>query len=208
MKQLKNPIWYFVIAVVCVPVSVFAIVTWCQGNFSKLPVYGDEQHVISDFKMTDQHGHKITGKNWENKIVVADFFFTHCPSICPKMTQNLKKVQENFINYPGILIQSFTVDPERDTVGQLAKYALQFRIISDRWNLLTGDKKEIYRLARKSFLLTATDGDGGPNDFIHSEQLVLVDEQRHIRGFYDGTSATDTKQLIKDINKLKKEIRN
>jgi protein SCO1 len=208
MRELKNPIWLFVIAIVCVPVVVFAFVSWYTGNFQSLPVFGDDQHKISDFQMTDQSGRVISGKDWKDKIIVADFFFTHCPSICPKMTKNLKTIQTRFPDDTGVLIQSFTVDPERDSVGRLAEYASQFSITGDRWNLLTGDKKEIYRLARKSFLLVATDGDGGPEDFIHSDKLVLIDAQKQIRGFYDGTSASETNQLIKDIYKLKKERRN
>jgi protein SCO1 len=208
VKHLKNTIWLFVIAVVCLPVGVFSVVNWYEGNFRDLPVYGEERHTIGDFQMTDQHGNTISENSWKNKIVVADFFFTHCPTVCPKMTKNLKTVQASFLNDPGILIQSFTVDPERDNVDRLANYASQFSIGGDQWSLLTGDKKEIYRLARKSFLVTATDGDGGPEDFIHSDKLVLIDAQKRIRGFYDGTSVSETRQLIKDINKLKNQTRN
>jgi protein SCO1 len=208
MRQLKNSIWLFVMVVVCVPVAVFAFVSWYAGNFQSLPVFGNDEHKISDFQMTDQFGRFVSAKNWKDNIVVADFFFTHCPSICPKMTKNLKTVQASFPGDTGVLIQSFTVDPERDSVSRLAEYARQFSITGDQWRLLTGDKKEIYRLARKSFLLVATDGDGGPEDFIHSDKLVLIDAEKRIRGFYDGTSTSETIQLIKDIYKLKKEKRN
>ena len=208
MKRIKKPVWLFVFTVITVPAILFIIVSWYQKNFLQLPVYGEEGHVVGSFQMKDQAGQAVTEKDWKDKIVVVDFFFTHCPTICPKMTKNLKRIQQTFINEPQLLIQSFTVDPERDSVGQLADYARQFEVHGDQWRLLTGDKKEIYRLARKSFLVVATDGDGGPNDFIHSEKLVLIDSRQRIRGFYNGTSETETRQLIKDINQLKKERSN
>ena len=204
MKQQRNSIWLFVIAVACIPVSLFVVITWYQGKFRELPVLGADNHQVSEFQMKDQQGRPASDKNWENKIVVVDFFFSHCPVVCPKMTKNLLTVQRAFPNDPDFLIQSFTVDPERDSPRQLAQYAKHFGINTTNWSLLTGDKKEIYRLARKSFLLTTTDGDGGPGDFIHSDKLVLIDTKKQIRGFYDGTSEVETKQLILDINKLKK----
>ena len=202
----KHSIWLFVAVVVMLPILAFAVVDWYEKNYQQLPIFGSNQHTISDFKMTNQQGRIITNKNWEGKIIVADFFFTHCPSICPKMTRNLKTVQQNFLNDGQVQINSFSVDPERDSVGRLSFYASQFNIKNDNWNLLTGSKKDIYRLARKSFLVVATDGDGGPNDFIHSDRLVLVDTKKRIRGFYDGTNESETGQLIKDIRKLKAEV--
>jgi protein SCO1 len=208
MKTLKSSIWLFVIVVVCLPFGVFTVVSWYQAKYQQLPVYGESNHVISEFSLTNQDGDPVTTKNWDNRIIVANFFFTHCPVVCPKMTKNLKTVQQAFSNDPRLLIESITVDPERDTVGQLRQYASRFDISTGNWSLLTGEKKDIYRLARKSFLVVATDGDGGPQDFIHSEKLVLIDAKKRIRGFYDGTSAAETKQLITDIKKLKKERRN
>jgi protein SCO1 len=141
---------------------------------------------------------------WNNKVVVVNFFFTHCPSVCPKMMGNLKKVQNAVKNDTPLLLNSITVDPERDSAAALAVYANRFEIDQSNWNLLTGDKKEIYRLARKSFLVTATDGDGGENDFIHSDQLILIDGNHRIRGFYSGVSNNAVNQLISDIKKLNK----
>jgi len=206
MIYRKQYIWLFVGAVVILPITVFAIVKWYENNYQRLPVLGGNDHIIAGFTMRDQQGNSTGLESWEDKIVVADFFFTHCPTICPKMTRNLKRVQERFINDNIILINSFTVDPERDSVSRLSAYASQFNI-SGNWKLLTGDKTEIYRLARKSFLITATDGDGGPNDFIHSDKLVLIDKHKRIRGFYGGTSEAEVDQLIRDIQKLKKEKR-
>ena len=202
MKKYRH--WLFIAAVVILPLSVFAIVKWYEIKFTKLPVLGGEQHRIANFHLWDQHGAAASLKCWDNKIVVADFFFTRCPVVCPKMTRSLKKVQGVFIKDKDLLLSSFTVDPESDSVGRLQQYAAKTDIHGN-WLLLTGDKKEIYRLARKSFLVTATDGDGGPNDFIHSELLILIDKKHRIRGFYNGTLPSEVDELIRDIERLKKE---
>lgn len=201
----KVGIWLFVATVIILPVTVLAIMNWYQNRFSDLPVYGEKGQKIEDFRMVNQNGEVITLKKWDNKIAVVDFFFTHCPSVCPKMTANLKKVQEAYKEDPMITISSFSVDPERDSSVRMKEFARKFKVDDQNWDLLTGDKTEIYRLARKSFMVVATDGDGGPTDFIHSDKLVLVDKNKKIRGFYDGTSETETKNLINDIKKLKNE---
>ena len=207
MMGWKYSIWLFVVLVVVVPLTAFGIINWYESNMQKLPVYGNNINQLISFKMNNQQGKNITNKNWEGKIVVANFFFTHCPVICPKMTRNLKEVQESFIDDDQVLINSFSVDPGRDSVQRLLTYASQFGIKTDNWNLLTGDKKDIYRLARKSFLVVATDGDGGENDFIHSDKVILLDFNKRIRGYYDGTNTNEMKQLIKDIKKLKEEMK-
>lgn len=199
----KSYIWVFVAAVLLVPFSVFGIVKWYENTYQTLPVLGPKEHTISQFNLVNQQGSNITLEDWNSKIVVANYFFTHCPSICPKMIFNLKRVQA-YADVKNLQINSFSVDPERDSVTQLQAYASKFDI-KGNWNLLTGNKKQLYALARKSFLVVATDGDGGPNDFIHSDKLVLIDTQKRIRGFYDGTDDTSVNQLIKDIEKLEKE---
>ncbi|RYG29073.1 MAG: SCO family protein, partial [Chitinophagaceae bacterium] len=138
------------------------------------------------------------------KIVVVDFFFTHCAAICPRMTAGVKQVQQAF-SKDELHIASISVDPERDSVGRLRWYQEKFSIDPANWELLTGDKKEIYKMARNSFMVVATDGDGGPADFIHSEKLVLVDKQKRIRGYYNGTDEKEVRALIADIQKLKNE---
>ena len=200
----KNFIWLFVAAIVLVPVTVFGYVKWYEQEFTSLPVLGPKGHKISEFVLSDQSGHIISAEEWNNKIVVANLFFTHCPSVCPKMIRNLKKVQQRFPGDRDLLLASFTVDPDRDSVRQLNRYASQLDIRGN-WQLLTGSKKEIYRLARKSFLIVATDGDGGSDDFIHSEQFVLIDGKKKVRGFYKGTSETEVKTLLRDIARLKRE---
>ena len=200
----KTGLWLFIAAVVIFPVTVFAIVKWYENKYTTLPVLGGEKQTIADFHLTNQHGGFSSLKDWNDKIVVVDFFFTHCPVVCPKMTRSLKKVKDVYVNDKQLLINSFSVDPERDSISQLKQYAGRMNI-PDNWLLLTGDKKEIYKLARKSFLVTATDGDGGPQDFIHSELLILIDKQKRIRGYYNGTLPSEVDELIRDISRLKNE---
>ena len=197
--------WIFVIVTISLPILVFAVVKWYENNFERLPVLGGENHRIENFAMTNAFGKPVTLEDWNNNIVVADFFFTHCPVICPKMTNSLKRVQDAFSNDDDILINSFSIDPERDDPERLRIYAQKFSIDTDNWHLLTGDKKEIYKLARNGFMIVATDGDGGPDDFIHSEKLVLIDKHRRIRGYYDGTNQQEVSNLISDIQKLQYE---
>src|SRR2546421_1123557 len=199
-------IWSFVVAVVSVPVIVFGFVSWYRNNWSSLPVFGEKGHTIDSFGFSNQNGNSVLFNEWKGKIVVANFFFTHCPVVCPKIMHNLKKVQEIFFGDHQVQINSFSVDPERDSTSRLKFYAEQTGITGS-WNLITGDKKQIYRLARKSFLVDATDGDGGPADFIHSDQIVLIDQQERVRGYYLGTDATDIDQLIKDIRRLKEDYK-
>jgi protein SCO1 len=202
MKK-KSTIWSFAILVFALPAIAYALVSWYEKKVEALPVLGKtKEHRIADFNLTNQDKQIVTIAKWDNKIVVANFFFTHCPVVCPKMTTNLKKIYDAYNDKSNVLITSFTVDPERDSAVQLNKYAAQYKIDNSRWILLTGDKKEIYKLARNSFMITATDGDGGTNDFIHSEKLILVDTQKRIRGYYTGTDEKEVNQLINDIKKL------
>lgn len=159
-------------------------------------------HTIQPFVLINQYGDTITEKEYEGKIYVADFFFTTCQSICPKMTSQLYRVQEKFLKNDSVLLLSHTVDPEHDSVPVLARYAVQTHARPSKWNFVTGDKKHLYDLARQGYLITAMEGNGGPEDFIHSETFVLVDKERRIRGFYDGTSTVEVNKLIDDIKVL------
>ena len=194
--------WFFVIVVVIVPITVFGVVKWLESQYQQLPVLGPEGHRVSVPSFQAHSGKNDDSNTINDRIVVANFFFTHCPVVCPKMTKQLKRVQAASGN--KLLIQSFSVDPERDSVAQLRIYAHRFGITGN-WNLYTGEKTDLYRFARKDLLLVATDGDGGPDDFIHSENLVLIDPERRVRGYYRGTDETEAERLIQDIKKLKKE---
>jgi protein SCO1 len=199
----KYTILSFLLIVLVLPFTVFGVVKWIENRFQKLPVYEYIGPTLN-FNLQNQYGENIDQKQWEDKIIVADFFFTTCPVVCPKMKKNLLRVEEAFRKDADIEINSFSVDPERDSVAQLKKFADKFGI-SGNWNLLTGDKIEIYRLARNSFRIVATDGDGGEADFIHSEKFILLDKQKRIRGYYTGTDEEEVNKLIKDIKKLKHE---
>lgn len=163
--------------------------------------YVKKYHKISDFSLLNQNGETISEQFYDNKIYVVDFFFTTCPTICPIMTDNMIYIQEQTINQ-DILLASFSVTPKIDSVAQLKKYAIEKEVNDKKWNLLTGDKKEIYELARKSYLVAKNDGDGGKYDMIHTENFVLIDKERRIRGFYDGTNTEEMDKLLADIKIL------
>lgn len=162
-------------------------------------------HRIADFELTDQNGKTVTNADFENRIYVADFFFTTCPSICPKMTANLSELSEFYKEEDDIMFLSHSVTPQIDSVPVLAAYAEKYGVDSDKWKLTTGEKKHIYELARRSYFAVTTEGDGGEKDFIHTENFILVDKERKIRGFYDGTSPDDMERLKNDVTILRYE---
>ena len=164
--------------------------------------YISKYHTISDFSFTNQNGKSITQKDYEGKIYVADFFFTSCKSICPKMTTNLVEVQKAFLHNPKVKLLSFSVMPDIDSVSVLKEYAKINGVIDSKWNLVTGDKKAIYAMARKSYLAVKQGKPEELYDMVHTENFVLVDSKRRIRGFYDGTKKEEIQRLIEDINWL------
>lgn len=170
-------------------------------------IHVSKYHKIADFKLTNQNGEKITQEFYNDKIYVADFFFTTCQDICPVMTKNMYQLQQELKNDNNILFLSHTVIPEIDTVEQLKKYAIENKIDESRWNLVTGDKKQIYDLARKSYL-AVEDVEFGEFDMIHTENFMLIDKQKQIRGFYDGTNTEEIQRLLKDIGILKQSYNN
>ncbi len=167
--------------------------------------YKSKYHTIADFSFVNQNGDTITQKNYEGKIYVADFFFTTCGSICPKMSTNLVDVQKAVINNPKVMLLSHTVFPEVDSVSVLKAYAIKYGVVDSKWNLVTGDKKEIYKMARKSYLAVKLGRADQLYDMVHTENFVLVDQKRRVRGFYDGTNKEDIKRLLEDIEFLSKE---
>ncbi|MEZ4876168.1 MAG: SCO family protein [Flavobacterium sp.] len=164
--------------------------------------YVEKYHTIADFSFTNQNGKTVTQKDYEGKIYVADFFFTTCQSICPKMTVNMVDVQKAILNNPKVMLLSHTVTPEIDSVSVLKKYAIEKGVIDSKWNLVTGDKKDIYFIARKSYLAVKTGKPEELYDMVHTENFVLVDSKRRVRGFYDGTNPDEIKKLIYDIKWL------
>jgi len=162
-------------------------------------------HTIADFSLINQNGAAITQDTYKAKIYVADFFFTTCQTICPIMTDHMAKIQAQILNDDEVMLLSHTVTPDIDSVEQLKRYAIEKGVIDKKWNLVTGDKKQIYDLARKSYMAVKTFGDGGQYDMIHTENFMLIDKKRQIRGYYDGTKPEDIDRLLNDIKILKKE---
>lgn len=164
-----------------------------------------KDHVIANFELINQNGDTITQEDYKDKIYVADFFFTRCATICPIMTTNMAKLQEIYKDDIDVMLLSHSVTPIMDSVPILRMYADNKGIIDSKWNITTGAKKHIYDLARKSYFAVLDEGDGGDQDFIHTEQFILVDKKRQIRGFYDGTSSDDIERIKEDIQILKQE---
>lgn len=162
-------------------------------------------HTIADFSFTNQNGEIISQKNYEGKIYVADFFFTTCPTICPIMQDNMVEIQNAFKDVQDVMLLSHTVMPHIDSVPVLKKYALEKGVIDSKWNLVTGDKKDIFYIARKSYLAVKTETEGELYDMVHTENFILVDKERRVRGFYDGTNKEEIKRLIEDIRFLMTE---
>ncbi|WP_242092279.1 SCO family protein [Aestuariivivens sediminicola] len=167
--------------------------------------YKKKYHKIADFSLANQNGDTITKEDYDGKIYVADFFFTTCQTICPIMTDHMVTIQNEIMDDDEVMLLSHSVTPEIDSVAQLKRYAIEKGVIDSKWNLVTGEKKQIYDLARKSYLAVKDIGDGGPFDMIHTENFMLIDKKRQIRGFYDGTDAEDMEKLLDDIAHLKKE---
>lgn len=162
-------------------------------------------HTIADFSFVNQNGKTITQKDYEGKIYVADFFFTTCPTICPIMKDNMVILQNAIKDMDDVKLLSHTVMPHIDSVPVLKAYAVEKGVIDDKWNLVTGDVKDIFFIARKSYLAVKTETEGEMYDMVHTENFVLVDKKRRVRGFYDGTNLEEINRLIEDIKFLSNE---
>lgn len=169
--------------------------------------YKKKYHHIADFSLINQNGDTVTQDNYKDKIYVADFFFTTCQTICPIMTNHMVEIQNSLMQDTEVMLLSHSVTPEIDTVAQLKRYAIKKGVNDKKWNLVTGNRKQIYHLARKSYLAVKTTGDGGPFDMVHTENFMLIDKKRQIRGFYDGTNPEDIEKLLNDIIILKEEYK-
>lgn len=224
MLAYIKPYKTFIIVFLVLSVGIFFGIYTLQTPEKTLPIYSPRDinpelvdstvqhigndHKIADFAFTNQNGKIITQKEYENKIYVADFFFTTCPTICPKMTDNMVWLQNQLKNNPEVKLLSFSVTPDIDTPDVLKKYAQEKGVDDARWNLVTGDKKDIYYLARKSYLAVKTGKPEEMYDMVHTENFILVDKNKRIRGFYDGTNldkptddpkTKNMKQLLEDI---------
>jgi len=167
--------------------------------------YVKKYHTIDNFSFTNQNGKTITQKDYEGKIYVADFFFTTCPSICVPMGENMAWLQGQIKDNPKVMLLSHTVMPDVDTPEVLKAYAKKKGVIDAKWNLVTGKKEDIYYIARKSYLAVKTTDSSELYDMVHTENFVLVDAKRRIRGFYDGTKLEEVKRLLEDIKFLNAE---
>lgn len=211
--------WKFILTLVVVSAVAMGFIFNLHKPPPSLPVYApnmlDESlvdpsiqyvrkyHKIPDFTLINQNGDTVTQADYEDKIYVADFFYTTCPTFCKELTASLKHIQEATKDDDEIRLISHTVTPEIDSVDRLKEYALDHGVNDEKWNLVTGPKKEIYELARKAYCVVQEDGDGGEYDMIHTENFALIDKKKRIRGFYDGTDPKEVKQLLKDIEILK-----
>ena len=178
-----------------------------------LPIYGEKKiiagdtiyHQIASFNLTNQIGQVVNQNTTKNKIYIANFFFATCQSICPMMSNQLQEVQKAFLADDSVLILSHSVNPLHDTVAVLSNYADTYGAKTNKWHLLTGNKKQIYDLAKTSYLVNAFEDDGSPEGFLHSELFLLIDKKARIRGMYDGTNTSEVKKLIEDVKLLKQE---
>lgn len=211
----------FAVVLTILSVIIIALIYTTLNRYQPLPVYQPEMintalvdstiqhkkkyHTIANFSLINQNGKIVTQRDFSNKIYIADFFFTTCQGMCPVMTNNMANIQKEIINDNDVLLLSHSVTPKIDSVEQLKRYAISKGVIDKKWHLVTGDKKQIYNLARKSYLAVKNSGDGGPYDMIHTENFMLIDKKKQIRGIYDGTSPEEIKRLINEISHLKKE---
>lgn len=211
MKRITKKGWILFLSIsFLLPAIVYGTFYWYSNRVADLPIYGENYQVetrppyftVPPFSFFDQDS-VLTDEGFvKDKVWVVHYFYTSCPVICPKMMKGMQEVQKAFEGNDAVRLVSLTVDPEHDHPAVLKRYAQTRKVGGKRWALLTGDKKELYRYARKGLFIVATDGDGGADDFIHSEKLVLVDVDGHIRGYYDGTEAVDINLLINDIRRL------
>ena len=209
-KKFFKRYWPIILFLLIFSVVGIRLLTEAQTPEKKLPVYSPSMvseelveeeiryvkkyHRINPFSMVNQNGETVTEMDYLDKIYVADFFFTTCPNICPMMTANMLYIQEK-LKEDDIMLASFSVTPEIDTVEVLKEYSLDKGVNDEKWNLMTGDREQIYNLARKSFL---------ENQMIHTENFVLIDKEKRIRGYYDGTKLEEMEKLLADIEILKK----
>lgn len=202
---------------VIIAVFTLALVYSCQNKPKehKLPILGRMEisgedtvyHTIADFEFVDQDSNKVNNATFKDKIYVSDFFFTSCPTICPKMKAQMLRVYDSIQNKPDVLILSHTIDPRHDSVAVLKEFAESLGVESNKWHFVTGNKDEIYKIGQSSYMTSASEDPSEPGGYMHSGAFILVDKERRVRGAYDGTKADQVDRLIRDINVLLKEYK-
>jgi protein SCO1/2 len=217
MKGIRILQGFVLLCILMVPVLIIVFLKTMTSNTYEIPVYyqegvdnplmecdfvDNEQHVIPDFTFTSQDNELINRSAMKGKITVVDFFFTSCPSICPVMSTEMERVNDVFRDIDDVQIFSISIDPDYDTPEVLQEYATLHQATKDKWFFLTGDKDMTYDLARCGFILPAMDGGSVPDDFVHSDKFVLVDEEGRIRGYYSGTNREEVDRLIVEIKIL------
>lgn len=217
MRGIRILQGFVLLCILLVPVVIIVFLKTMTSNTYEIPVYYEtgvdnplmecdfvenEQHVIPDFAFTSQNNETIGKAEMKGKITVVDFFFTSCPSICPVMSTEMERVDDVFRDNEDVQIFSISIDPDFDTPAILQEYATFHNATQGKWFFLTGDKEETYNLARCGFILPAMDGGDVPDDFVHSDKFVLIDEEGRIRGYYSGTNREEVDRLILEIKIL------
>ncbi|CAN5363269.1 SCO family protein [soil metagenome] len=213
IKNLKRIL--IILSILFLPCVFYLVLIQGKNHFKHLEIYGPKEpvangdtiyHTIPSFSFLNQEGKNITEKDLDGKIFVANFFFATCPTICPKMNFNVKGVADKYKEDQQVKFLSFTVDPEQDSVQALAAYAKEQGADNNQWWFLTGDKDAIYSIARDGFLVPAAGGKTAA-DFFHSQDLMLIDREKRIRGIYDGLDEADVKKLCDEIDVLEREYK-
>ncbi len=191
-----------------------ALLAFSCSQEKKLPFLGPKQvnaqgdtvyHQIPSFRFLNQDSVFVSEKDVEGKVYVADFFFTTCPTICPKMKTQMLRIYERYKDRDEVRIISHSIDPDFDTPNVLKDYATRLQVKAPKWNLLTGDKAAIYQLGQKSYMVSAQEDPNEAGGFVHSGAFILVDKNRHVRGIYDGTVEAEVNHLLEDMEILLKE---
>jgi len=209
MTRSYHAVSFFIIAIISMGLASCNT----KSKEEKLPIFGEREvegadtiyHTIADFRFVDQDSNEVTNETFRDKIYVADFFFTSCRTICPKMKTQMLRVYDSIQDEPDVLLLSHTIDPEYDTVALLHDFANRLGVKSDKWHFVTGDQDESFDIAQTSYFATAMADSSEPDEYIHSGAFLLIDKKGRIRGKYDGTVEEDVNRMIHDIGVLRNE---
>lgn len=217
MRGLRILQGLVLVCILLIPVLIFTFLRGFGTNEYDLPIFfekgvdnpflecpiGDTtQHYIPDFTFINQDGVSMGRSDMQGKITIFDFFFTSCPSICPVMSSEMERVQDMFRDEPQVQIMSISIDPEYDSPEVLKEYANKHQAKSGKWYFLSGPVDQTYQLAKCGFIIPTINGNGVPDDFVHSDKFVLVDDLGRIRGYYSGTNREDVDLLMLETKVL------